>query len=67
MKKCEELWSKIRNLIRLITNYSDDYDEKCVKTKFNSNDDLPVSKTLEIRSRFVRSFLFCLLKTDIKG
>ena len=27
-KKYEELWSKIRDLIRLITKISDDYDEK---------------------------------------
>ena len=26
-KKYEELWSKIRNLIRSITKNSDDYDE----------------------------------------
>ena len=31
MKKCEELWSKIRNLRRLITKNSDDYDEKIHK------------------------------------
>ena len=28
MKKHEKLWSKIRYLTRLITNSSDDYDEK---------------------------------------
>ena len=28
MKKYEELWSKIRNLIRLITKNSDDYDDE---------------------------------------
>ena len=27
IKKYEELWSKIRNLIRSITKNSDDYDE----------------------------------------
>ena len=31
MKKYEELWSKIRNLRRLITKNSDDYDEKLYK------------------------------------
>ena len=28
MEKYEELWSKIRNLIRLITKNSDDYDDE---------------------------------------
>ena len=28
MKKYEELWRKIRNLIRLITKNSDDYDDE---------------------------------------
>ena len=30
--------SKIRDLIRLITKNSEDYDEKYMKIKFNSND-----------------------------
>ena len=29
---------KIRDLIRLITKKSDDYDEKYMKVKFNSDD-----------------------------
>ena len=31
MEKYEELWSKIRDLIRSITKNSDDYDEKYMK------------------------------------
>ena len=38
IKKYEELWSKIRDLIRSITKNSVDYDEKHMKIKFNSND-----------------------------
>ena len=37
-KKYEELWIKIRDLIRSITKNVDDYDEKCMKIKFNSDD-----------------------------
>ena len=48
MKKYEELLSEIRDLIRSKTNNSDDYDEKYMKIKFNSDDDLPANKTLEI-------------------
>ena len=47
-KKYEELWSKIRDLIRSITNNSDDDDEKYLKIKFNLDDDLPLMKTLEL-------------------
>ena len=35
-KKYEELWNKITDLIRSITKNSDDYDEKYIKTKFDS-------------------------------
>ena len=39
IKKHKELWSKIRDLIRSITKNSDDYDEKYIKIKFNSDDE----------------------------
>ena len=48
LKKYEELWIKIRDLIRLITNNSDDYHEKYIKVKFNSDDDLPLKKVLKL-------------------
>ena len=38
LKKYEEMGSKIRHLFRLITNSSDDYDEKCMKIKIDSHD-----------------------------
>ena len=43
IKKYEELWSKIRDLIRSITN-----GEKYLKVKFNSDGELPLNKTIEI-------------------
>ena len=45
VKKYEELWSKIRDLIRLITKNSDDYDETYMKIKFSLDDELPLNKT----------------------
>ena len=33
IKNCEELWSKIRDLIRSITKNSDGYDEEYLKIK----------------------------------
>ena len=59
IKKYEELWSKIKDLIRLITKNSDDYDEKHMKTKFNSYDELPLSVifvTIDISYIIVLSF-----------
>ena len=38
IKKYEELWSKIRDLIRSITKNLVDSDEKHMKIKFNSYD-----------------------------
>ena len=47
-KKYEELWSKIRDLIKSITNNSDDYYERYIKGKVNSDGNLPLKKTLEL-------------------
>ena len=52
-KKCEELWSKIKDLIRSITKNSDEYDEKYMKIKFNSDEELPVNKTTKILSLII--------------
>ena len=35
IKKYEQLWNKISDLIRSVTKNSDDYDEKYMKIKFN--------------------------------
>ena len=50
IKRYEELCSKIRDLIRSITKVVDDYGERYVKIKFNSDDELPLNKTIEIPS-----------------
>ena len=50
IKRYEELWRKIRDLIRSVTENSDDYDEKYIKIKFNSDDELFLNKTIEIPS-----------------
>ena len=50
IKKYEELWIKIRDLTRSITKGLDDYDEKYMKIKFHSDDNLPLNKMIEIYS-----------------
>ena len=62
----------MRDLIRSMTKKSDNYDEKYLKIKFNSNDYLPLKKMLELYNMviFVRcvtqvyylQLLFFLLK-----
>ena len=47
IKKYEEQQIKIRYLIRSVTKKSDDYDEKYVKIKLDSDDKLPLNKTIE--------------------
>ena len=37
----------IKSLIRSIIKNSDDYDEKCIKIKFNTDDELPLNKTID--------------------
>ena len=52
LKTYEELWNKIRALVRSVTNNSDDYDRKYMKIKWTSDDDsddyFPLKKTLEL-------------------
>ena len=50
IKKYEELWSKIRNLVSLVTKNSDDYVEKYMKIKFNLDNKLPLNKTIKFPS-----------------
>ena len=43
----------MRDLIRSKTNNSDDYDEKHIKIKYNSDDVLSLMKTLELCSMII--------------
>ena len=53
LKERVKLWSKIRDLIRPTTKNTDDYDEKYMKIKFDLDDELPLNKTIEIRSMII--------------
>ena len=50
IKRYEELWSKIRDLISPVTKNSNEIGERYMKIKFNSDDELPLNKTIEIRN-----------------
>ena len=51
--KYEKLWSKIRDLNRSVTKNCDDYDGKYMKIKFNSDDELTLSKKIEIPTMII--------------
>ena len=58
LKKYEELWNKTRGLIRSVTYSLDNYNEKYMKVKFNSDNDLPLKKTLELSNMIIAVNLF---------
>ena len=45
-KTYEELYSKIRDQIRTVSNNASNYNEKYMPIKFDSEDNLPLKKTL---------------------
>ena len=53
IKKYEELWSKIKDLIRSVTKNTTQYDEKYMQIKFNSDYDLRLNKRIEISSMII--------------
>ena len=53
LKKFEELFNKIENTIKSITNNSDNNDETCIKIKFNSDGDLPLKKMLGLHNMVI--------------
>ena len=48
MKAKKKLPIKIRDLIRLITKNLGDYDKEYMRINFNSDDNLPLNKIIEI-------------------
>ena len=45
--------SKTKNQIRTIISNTNNYDEKYMKIKSNSDDDLPLNKTLELHNMII--------------
>ena len=63
IKRYEELWNKIRDIIRSITKNSGDHDEQDMKIKFNSNDELPLNKVIETPSMII---VACIIDNSMK-
>lgn len=45
--------TKIRELLKSTSNNSDSYDERYMKIRFNSDDDLPINKTLRFYDKTI--------------
>ena len=48
LEKYEQLWRKIKDLIRSTSTKLENYDEKYMKIRFNSDDGLPLKRILEL-------------------
>ena len=65
IRKYEEFWGKIRDLIGSITKNSDDYDEKYMKIKLNLGDYLLLNKAIEIYHATIVARAFFMKITNI--
>ena len=50
LRKYTELWNKIKNLIETINDKLGEYEKGFMKIKFDSDDDLPLSKILKFHN-----------------
>ena len=53
MTKYTELWDRIKNSIEKINNKSGEYGKDFMKIKFDSDDSLPLNKTLKLHNMTV--------------
>ena len=47
LKKCNDVFNRISDKIKKINSNECDYEKDYMKTKFNSDDDLPLNKSLK--------------------
>ena len=53
LTKYTELWDEFKNSIETINNKSGEYGKDLMKIKFDSEDSLPLNKTLKLCKSFV--------------
>ena len=59
MKKYNEVWDRIKSCIKKIDNSKGEYDKDYMKIQFNSDDDIPLNKRLNIMTiTVVITFIF---------
>ena len=47
LKKCNDIWNRIRNKIKEVSSSECNYEKDYMKSKFNSDDNLPLNKPLK--------------------
>ena len=47
LKKCNDIWNRIRNKIKEVSSSECNYEKAYMKSKFNSDDNLPLNKPLK--------------------
>ena len=50
LKKYNDVWNEIKNKIEEVSSVKYDYEKDYTKIKFNSEDDLPLNKSLRFHS-----------------
>ena len=58
LTKYTELWNGIKSLIEKVNNKPGEYGKDFMKIKFNSDDNLPLNKTLKIHNMTIVLDLF---------
>ena len=53
LTKYAELWDRIKDSIEKINNKSGEYGKDFIKIKFNSDDSLPLNKTLKLQNMVI--------------
>lgn len=57
-------WNRIKYFL---SYYSDDYDDKCMKIRINSDDNLPFTKTLKMHNFVINMRFFMMIVIDIRS
>ena len=67
LEKYEKRFGKIKYVIKLKNDDLDDYDDKYMKIRINSDDNLPFTKTLKMHSFVINMRLFMMIVIDIRS
>ena len=64
LKKYNDIWNEIKDKIKEISSGECDYEKDCMKTKFNSDDTLPLNKPLKFHNMTI--IIRCVSSKDGK-
>lgn len=67
LEKYEKRFGKIKYPIKLKNDDLDDYDDKYMKIRINSDDNLPFTKTLKMHNFVINMRFFMMIVIDIRS